>query len=228
MSNDPAFLFDLAVRMVAAALLGAVLGLEREIHGHQAGMRTHMLVSLGSAAFTILSIYGFPASLGQGSSDPSRIAAQIVTGIGFLGAGAIIKYGTNIRGLTTAASLWVVAAVGLGAGAGAYWVAAVCTVIAAMALWPLHILVQKLSHTVRRTMRLRIHVARMESLAAVSDVLLRGGVQTIGIDSQKARKGHVLQIDLRLPPGDAAQRILEALDALPGVNVESLTRVEDA
>ena len=104
MSNDLSFQVDIALRLLLAALLGAAMGLEREIHGHQAGMRTHMLVSLGSAAFTVLSIYAFPTSLGQGTSDPSRIAAQIVTGIGFLGAGAIIKYGTNIRGLTTAAA----------------------------------------------------------------------------------------------------------------------------
>jgi hypothetical protein len=101
------------MRLLVAAVFGAMIGLAREIHGHQAGVRTHMLVSLGSAIFTVLSIYGFHAVAGSGSVDPSRISAQIVTGIGFLGAGAIIKFGTNIRGLTTAASLWVVAAVGL-------------------------------------------------------------------------------------------------------------------
>jgi len=143
-STDLSFQADISLRLLAAAIFGAILGLEREIHGHQAGMRTHMLVALGSAAFTVLSIYAFPASLGQGSTDPSRISAQIVTGIGFLGAGAIIKYGINIRGLTTAASLWVVAAIGLAAGAGAYFVAAVSTAIALLALWPIHVLVQRL------------------------------------------------------------------------------------
>ena len=102
---DVTLQLDLAFRLVVAAVLGALVGLEREIHAHPAGMRTHLLVSLGSAMFTVLSIHGFIGVLdpGQGAApDPTRIAAQIVSGIGFLGAGAIIKYGTSIRGLTTA------------------------------------------------------------------------------------------------------------------------------
>jgi putative Mg2+ transporter-C (MgtC) family protein len=228
MSSDPAFMVEIAARLLAAAVLGAVLGLEREVHGHQAGMRTHMLVSLGSASFTVLSIYAFPAALGQGAIDPSRIAAQIVTGIGFLGAGAIIKYGTNIRGLTTAASLWVVASIGLASGAGSYFVAVVCSLIAVVALWPVQVILERLELSGRRTMRLRLRMARLETLAAVAQALLAARVQTLGIDSQKAKKGHVVQIDLRLPSGPAAQRLLEQLEALPGVDVESLAQVEDA
>src|SRR5919106_2515279 len=105
-----------ALRLLLAAVLGACVGLEREIHEHPAGMRTHLLVSLGAAGFTVLSIAGFP-SVG---ADPARVAAQIVTGIGFLGAGAILKEGATIKGLTTAASLWVVASIGMAAGAGAW------------------------------------------------------------------------------------------------------------
>ena len=123
---------DLAWRLIAAAVLGAVIGIERERHEHPAGIRTHMLVSIGSAAFTVLSIYSF----GQGS-DPGRVAAQIVTGIGFLGAGSILKGGGTIHGLTTAASLWVVAAVGMAAGAGAWGVAVATTIIVLISLWPL-------------------------------------------------------------------------------------------
>jgi putative Mg2+ transporter-C (MgtC) family protein len=123
---------DLAWRLIVAAILGAMIGIERERHDHPAGIRTHMLVSIGSAAFTVLSIYSF----GQGS-DPGRVAAQIVTGIGFLGAGSILKGSGTIHGLTTAASLWVVAAVGMAAGAGAWGVATVTTVIVLISLWPL-------------------------------------------------------------------------------------------
>jgi putative Mg2+ transporter-C (MgtC) family protein len=123
---------DLAWRLIAAAVLGAVIGIERERHEHPAGIRTHMLVSIGSAAFTVLSIYSF----GLGS-DPGRVAAQIVTGIGFLGAGSILKGGGTIHGLTTAASLWVVAAVGMAAGAGAWGVAVATTIIVLISLWPL-------------------------------------------------------------------------------------------
>jgi putative Mg2+ transporter-C (MgtC) family protein len=123
---------DFAVRLIGAAILGAGIGFERERHDHPAGIRTHMLVSVGAAAFTVLSIYSF----GEGS-DPGRVAAQIVTGIGFLGAGSILKGGGTVHGLTTAASLWVVAAVGMAAGAGAWGVAVATTVIVIISLWPL-------------------------------------------------------------------------------------------
>ena len=123
----------IALRLLLAAILGALIGLEREIHDHPAGMRTHLLVSLGSAGFTALSIYAFPSP----GADPARVAAQIVTGIGFLGAGAILKQGVTIHGLTTAASLWVVAAVGMAAGAGAWVTAVTITAIAVVSLWPL-------------------------------------------------------------------------------------------
>ena len=109
-------------RLALAAALGAVVGFERELREREAGLRTHLLVSLGSALFTIVSAYGVDGlqlrprpGLGY---DPTRIAAQIVTGIGFLGAGAILRQGTLVRGLTTAASLWVVAAIGMAAGPG--------------------------------------------------------------------------------------------------------------
>lgn len=125
---------DLAFRLIVAAVLGALIGLEREYHDHPAGMRTHLLVSVGSATFTVLSIEAFK---GPGA-DPARVAAQIVTGIGFLGAGAILKDNAGIRGLTTAASLWAVAAVGMAAGAAAWGVAIAATLIVIVSLWPLH------------------------------------------------------------------------------------------
>jgi putative Mg2+ transporter-C (MgtC) family protein len=125
---------ELGLRLLVAAVLGALVGLEREYHDHPAGMRTHLLVSVGSATFTVLSIEAFKAP----GADPARIAAQIVTGIGFLGAGAILKDNAGIRGLTTAASLWAVAAVGMAAGAAAWGVAIAATVIVIVSLWPLH------------------------------------------------------------------------------------------
>jgi putative Mg2+ transporter-C (MgtC) family protein len=227
-STEFSFQMDLALRLLAAAFFGAVLGLEREVHGHQAGMRTHMLVALGSAAFTVLSIYAFPVSLGQGTSDPSRISAQIVTGIGFLGAGAIIKYGTNIRGLTTAASLWVVAAIGLAAGAGAYFVAAASATIALLALWPIHILVQRLELSGGRTMRLRLTLRKLESFAGVSQVLLAHKVEIINVASDKLKTGHRMDVEMKVPNGGLSHRILTEIEALVGVDVESLAPSEDA
>jgi putative Mg2+ transporter-C (MgtC) family protein len=124
---------DILTRLLVASLLGGLVGLERDIHGREAGLRTHLLVSLGAAVFMILS--EFVAGRATGAfSDPGRIAAQIVTGIGFLGAGAIIKEGVNVRGLTTAACLWTVAAVGMAAGSASYTVAALTTVIALVCL----------------------------------------------------------------------------------------------
>ena len=106
-------------RLTVAVLLGGLLGWERGHIGKAAGVRTYALVSLGSALFTLISVYGFPQAI-QGSVDPSRIASQIVIGIGFLGAGSIFRHQSHIEGLTTAAGLWVVSAIGMAVGIG--WV----------------------------------------------------------------------------------------------------------
>src|SRR5438093_1181370 len=131
------------LRLALAAALGAAVGLERELREREAGLRTHLLVSLGSALFTIASAYGFREFFVSNGAlvrtDPTRIAAQIVTGIGFLGAGAIIRQGLSVRGLTTAATLWVVAAIGLTAGAGYYSAAAITTLLVILSLWRLRI-----------------------------------------------------------------------------------------
>ena len=111
------------LRLVIAAILGAVVGYEREQAGKEAGMRTHGMVSLGATLFTVVSVHGF------GSGDPGRVAAQIVTGIGFLGAGAILHRRGNIQGLTTAATLWVTAAIGLAVGVGMVLMSIATTVL---------------------------------------------------------------------------------------------------
>jgi putative Mg2+ transporter-C (MgtC) family protein len=112
---------ELLVRLAVSAILGAVVGFEREVTHKPAGLRTHMLVSLGAALFTILSVEYFQL-------DPARVAAGIVTGIGFIGAGSIIATRGHVYGVTTAASLWAVAAIGLAAGLGAYLIAIVATI----------------------------------------------------------------------------------------------------
>lgn len=118
------------IRLVLAGVLSGLIGLERESHGRPAGLRTHILVSVGSALIMLTSIYGFPGTIGP--RDPARLAAQVVSGIGFLGAGTILREGANIRGLTTAASLWVAAGIGLAAGCG-YYIPAVATTAMAVA-----------------------------------------------------------------------------------------------
>jgi putative Mg2+ transporter-C (MgtC) family protein len=128
---------EVAVRITVAAVAGMAIGIERELREQAAGLRTHILVSVGSCLFTLVSIYGFTAYGGTKLTDPSRVAAQIVTGIGFLGAGAILRQGANIRGLTTAASLWIAAAIGMAVGVGMYWGTGVAVFITLIGLWAL-------------------------------------------------------------------------------------------
>lgn len=132
--------------------MGAAIGLEREYHAKEAGLRTHLLVALGSCLFMILSIYGFDFMLGREhvSFDPSRIAAQVVTGIGFIGAGTIIFQKQVVRGLTTAAGLWVTAAIGLACGNGMYWVALITTAIVLASLGLINLYVPYLSQKERQ------------------------------------------------------------------------------
>jgi putative Mg2+ transporter-C (MgtC) family protein len=122
---------EAGLRLLLAALLGAVIGLQREKAGKPAGLRTHILICMGSALFTIVSIYGF-----SGNADPSRIAAGIVTGIGFIGAGVIFRgmRGDKVMGITTAASIWVTAAIGIASGCGLYAIAVTAAVVTLLVL----------------------------------------------------------------------------------------------
>ncbi len=125
---------DVIIRLLVAALLGGLIGLEREAAKRAAGLRPHTLVSLGSALIMMTSIHLFEIYSGRADVDPTRLAAQVVSGIGFLGAGTIIRSGNNVRGLTTAASLWVVAAVGMAAGCGFYKAAVFTTLMVLVGL----------------------------------------------------------------------------------------------
>ena len=130
---------ELVLRLLLAAALAGALGLERELTEQPAGFRTHILVGLGSGLFAIISAFGFQSIVGQNPNaavraDVTRVASQIVVGIGFLGGGAILKYGANVRGLTTAASLWVTAAIGTAVGLGALAMGSATTAIALVAL----------------------------------------------------------------------------------------------
>jgi putative Mg2+ transporter-C (MgtC) family protein len=129
----------MVLRVLLAVGLGAALGLEREIDNQPAGFRTHILVCLGAALFGLISIHAFaPFEATRNSTDVqidvTRVASQVVVGVGFLGGGAILKYGASIRGLTTAASMWVAAAVGLAVGLGYYWGAVAVTIAALVSL----------------------------------------------------------------------------------------------
>lgn len=143
---------DMAIRIFISAGLGGIIGLEREWNNHSAGLRTHILVCIGSTVIMLLSMYGFNAYVDEQSvrMDPARLAAQVVSGIGFLGAGAILRNGSSVSGLTTAASIWVVAAIGLCVGAGFLFVANLSTVIVLVSLFLLNKLEKQLMQRSRR------------------------------------------------------------------------------
>jgi putative Mg2+ transporter-C (MgtC) family protein len=129
----------LLIRVLVAAALGGILGVERELRDQPAGFRTHMLVSMGACLFTLVGAFGFQAFTGgtdthRIQADLTRVASQVVVGIGFLGGGTILRHGANIRGLTTAASLWITAAIGLTVATGYYFLATMTSIIAVFTL----------------------------------------------------------------------------------------------
>jgi putative Mg2+ transporter-C (MgtC) family protein len=208
------------LRLALAALFGGVIGIEREFREREAGLRTHMLVSVGSALFTITSAYGFRDFLVQGGAvvraDPSRVAAQIVTGIGFLGAGAIIRQGLAVRGLTTAATLWVCAAIGLAAGTGYYSAALMTTLVAVFLLWPMRIVARGLFDR-PHTHRLEIRLGGEGGASGVLDVLERLGVRVSSFDLAEGEGGSTLDLLLDLPRGVMPEAVIHRLFAVPGV-----------
>jgi len=192
------------LRLALAAALGGAVGVERELREREAGLRTHLLVALGSALFTIVSAYGFHAFLSSGASvvraDPTRIAAQIVTGIGFLGAGAIIRQGFSVRGLTTAATLWVVAAIGLAVGAGYYSGALITTAVVLFSLYPLRIVAYRVIRRYRpEDRRLLVELPAGESPGAVIDEVERAGLRIASIDVSQEGDRRRLALDVELP-----------------------------
>ena len=214
---------EISVRLLVAAALGAAIGFEREIHSHPAGMRTHLLVALGSAAFSVLSIFFFVSPAAPNSSlptDPSRIAAQIVSGIGFLGAGAIIKYGTSVRGLTTAASLWATAAVGMAAGAGALLVALVTTGLIVFSLGPLNWVITRFQREDQPILRLRLMATRLDALGEISRALAGSRIEIGGVSTQRLTKGrYEIELDLRTPSGTRQETVLAVISSVPDVEV---------
>jgi putative Mg2+ transporter-C (MgtC) family protein len=213
--------WELLLRLGLAGALGAAIGLERELRDREAGLRTHMVVAMGSALFTIMSAYGFRDVLSGSNAllvrtDPTRIAAQIVTGIGFLGAGAIIRQGFSVRGLTTAATLWLTAAIGMAAGAGSYVAAAVTTGLALFSLWPLRIIAFRAferAHERRLTVSLIADagatqvIERMESL----------GVHVDGFSFSDTDERREIVITCDLPRALPQTTLVRELSSLPDV-----------
>ena len=207
---------EVLLRLALAAALGGAIGFERELREREAGLRTHTLVSVGSALFTIAGAYGFRDF--HGSFDPTRVAAQIVTGIGFLGAGAIIRQGLSVRGLTTAATLWVVAAIGLASGAGYYSAAVITTALVLLSLWPLRIVAYKVMIRFRpENERL---VAQLPSGESPGPLIAQ--LETLGARLQSLEISHeadrrMVLVDVTLPPKADAPGIVAKLSEVEGV-----------
>jgi putative Mg2+ transporter-C (MgtC) family protein len=213
---------EIALRLIAAAALSGAVGLEREWRERAAGLRTHMLVGVGSALFTLVSAYGFNDFLVSGTAvvraDPSRIAAQIVTGIGFLGAGAILRQGLTIRGLTTAAGLWVVAAIGMAVGAGFYTAALLTTGVVLLGLGPLR---RAEGYIVARRSsggRLEVDLRPDQPLAPILSVLetRRAKVQRIQLE-EAGEEGRELTLEVQLPAAVSPRELVEHLSELDEV-----------
>lgn len=157
--------YEIALRLFLACILGGVVGWTRERVHKPAGFRTHVLVALGSSLITIMSIYAF-ADFGTLPRDPARIAANIVTGIGFLGAGTIMREGSSVRGLTTAASIWVVAGIGMAIGSGMYFPAIVTTVLAFIILEGI---IEK--YFIRKQHNLTINISSDSKIREIGEIL---------------------------------------------------------
>jgi len=228
---DLSLQLDLGLRLLLAAIGGAAIGLEREIHDHPAGMRTHLLVAMGSALFTILSGIGYVDAFHQGAAaapDPTRIAAQIVTGIGFLGAGAIIHQGSIIRGLTTAASLWATAAVGLAIGTGQYVLGLIAVLIMLFSLGPLNAIAARVHPTGSRAMSLRLEIAGLSVLGAVSARVAAANAELSSITSRKLGKGrYEILLEVRLPHHSRANELVTGLTNVEGVESVDASEVAE-
>lgn len=221
---------ELILRLALAAVLGAVIGFEREWRDRTAGLRTHMLVCLGSAVFTIVSAYGFSEwyssipSMERSTvvSDPTRIAAQIVTGIGFLGAGAIFRSDDGVRGLTTAASLWMMAAIGLACGAGYYELAVASTVLMLLILVALRQVSGRIK-AMNRGERTPLEVV-VSGPRAIGDVLeaiaaVEGRVSDFTASTLKRdRPSRRLTFELSLPVDESVSDVVGRLAMLEGVD----------
>jgi putative Mg2+ transporter-C (MgtC) family protein len=224
---DLALQFDLSARLLVGALLGLAIGFEREIHGHPAGLRTHMLVALGSSLFTVLSIHGFVGEAGMAPVDPTRIAAQIVSGIGFLGAGAILKDGIVIRGLTTAASLWATSAVGMAAGAGEYVIAAVAAGVILVSLWPINAIADRLHGSSLPEVQLRLAMQRVDAIGKVSAILIANKLEVGQIATQRLGKdSYQADIAVRGRRTAAISAAIEEIARIPGVDIVSTTQAD--
>lgn len=205
---------QLVLRVLAAALLGAAIGYEREIRTKSAGVRTHVLVALGSALFMIISQYGFGESA---KFDAARVAAGVVTGIGFLGGGIIIKLQKNhIIGLTTAAGLWVTAAIGLSVGCGMFEMGVLCTIVTLVCLEAMHFYAGRLGN---RNVNAVLSSANPQAL---SEAVKSLGKKVERCNLTKQGGLYKMDVDIRIRKKENPMNLIPSLSSFPEVELESI------
>ncbi|SFG65132.1 MgtC/SapB family protein [Prevotella sp. KH2C16] len=217
---------EFILRLFIAVLLGSAIGLEREYRAKEAGIRTHFLVALGSALFMILSQYGFNAVIGElnlAKFDPSRIAAQVVTGIGFIGAGTIILQKHMIRGLTTAAGLWVTAAIGMTCGSGLYLLAAASTIMVLICLEALNIGIQKLGY---RSLSISFAASTSEDISRTLEEMRQKGIEIDSYSMQKEEESdkptYHVSMEIKAKRSMYHTQILSLMKEFGGVTFENI------
>jgi putative Mg2+ transporter-C (MgtC) family protein len=211
---------ELVLRLLLAGALAGLLGVEREMTDQPAGFRTHILVGLGAALFAVISAYGFQdivaGSNQAANADVTRVASQIVVGIGFLGGGAIIKYGANIRGLTTAANLWITAAIGTAVGIGMLLLGTITTLIALVALAGLRPLRGILRRFVSAKDRLVIDAHRDVDLHAILQRLRDAGCSILEVRVAEDGEEQTIEVTIRpagrTRPSDLAAEIAQVAE----------------
>ena len=209
----------MVIRLVLSFLAGGIIGLERSNRRQVSGLRTHILIATGATLLMLLSIY-LPRQFNPGgTSDPGRIAAQVVSGIGFLGAGAMIRLGNSIRGVTTAASLWFVAAVGLAIGAGMYIIAAVAEGIGLVTLNFLFIFEKKMFPAERFKMLEIYYRGNVTNFAEAQEILRKAGVfvQSIDLNQGSWKKESRLRLLIRIPNSVDIASIASSIQELGNV-----------
>jgi putative Mg2+ transporter-C (MgtC) family protein len=206
-----------AVRLIAAVVAGALIGLEREAHAKPAGFRTYIIICMGAALLMILSVYVPQRYFPQG--DPSRIAAQVVTGIGFLGAGAIFRLGVNVRGLTTAAAIWTTAAIGLVFGAGMFAVGAIALILVLITLTVLDLVETRLIGGSEYRSLLVVSDRRPGQIRRITEVLTRHGVPARKLSvAEHLEEGRIeVRAVARVERGIDVRAFFDEVEAIEGI-----------
>jgi putative Mg2+ transporter-C (MgtC) family protein len=223
---DEAFLsgWDIAARLGLSFVAGTIIGFERASRRQVAGIRTHVVICLGATLLMLISIW-LPQEFSHlKSGDPGRIAAQVVSGIGFLGAGAMIRLGNNVRGLTTAASLWLIAAVGMAIGAGQFLAAGITEVLALAALWGLGKFEVKIFPAERnKTLELNFKNG-VPDIKNLLDAIKSFGVRVMSMDVAQAfdQKGAKLRLLVGFPGATDIPGFLRALKSIKGLEHVSI------